>query len=141
MLCLSQAEIVPLTGEYTFSSEGMMLKELSHETFLLLSPSESFSAINVTATMLHNFFRQPRTRIVTNLQSMAFALGEGKGITLGNLRFLAEEETKQFVEVPLAKLKNAGYDETIAYDTGVMSEKKELFLAYAETLFLGQFEG
>ena len=120
--------------------EEISLKELSHETFLLLSPSESFSANNVTATMLHNFFRQPRTRIVTNLQSMAFALGEGKGITLGNLRFLSEEETDQFVEIPLAELKNAGYEETMAYDTGVMSEKKELFLGYAETLFLGQFE-
>ena len=115
----------PLAGR-----EEVSLNELDDETFLVLSPTESFSANNVTATMLHRFFRQPKTRIMANLQSMAYALRGGEGITLGNLRFLGREDSGNFAEIPISELKHAGYEETLAYTTDEMPEKKELFLDY-----------
>ncbi len=117
--------IHPLAGRKELS-----LQELAEETFLVISPSESFTANNVTATMLHSFFKQPKTRIVTNLQSMAYALSCGKYVTLGNLSFLSDASAKEFVEIPVAELKNAGYEETLAYTAGEMPEKNALFLDY-----------
>ena len=113
------------------------LKELSEETFLVLSPSESFTANNITVTMLHNFFKQPKTRIVTNLQSMAFDLANGDYVTLGNLRFLSDSAAENFVEIPITELKNAGYEETLAYNAGDMPKKKELFLDFVRQYSVG----
>ena len=106
------------------------LGELEDETFLVLSPTESFSANNVTATMLHRYFRHPRTRVMTNLQSMAYALTQGDGITLGNRRFLSESTEASFIEVPVTELLNAGYEETMAYTAGDMNDRKKWFLDY-----------
>lgn len=113
------------------------LKELSEETFLVLSPSESFTANNITVTMLHNFFKQPKTHIVTNLQSMAFDLANGDYVTLGNLRFLSDSAAENFVEIPITELKNAGYEETLAYNAGDMPKKKELFLDFVRQYSVG----
>ncbi|MGX8687690.1 MAG: LysR family transcriptional regulator [bacterium] len=112
------------------------LKELENETFLVLSPTESFSANNVTATMLHKYYRHPRTRVMTNLQSMAYSLTQGEGITLGNRRFLSEPYEDSFAEVPVSELLNAGYEETMAYTTGDMNERKKLFLDFVQNKYI-----
>lgn len=67
---------------------------------------------------------------MTNLQSMAYALSNGKGITLGNLCFLNAQHAQNCVEVPIKELTQAGYEETLAYTTDEMPEKKELFVDY-----------
>lgn len=120
------------------AQEELSLRELSDETFLILSPTESFSANNVTVTMLHSFFKQPKARIMTNLQSMVYALEQGEGITLGNLCFLRDCGGGRFVEIPLTELKNAGYEETLAYTTGDMNERKKWFLDYVLHDYAGE---
>lgn len=127
--------LLPSTHPFATRQE-ISLHELSNETFLVLSPTESFSANNVTATMLNRYFKQPRTLIMTNLQSMAYALCNGDGITLGNRCFLNAQYAQNCVEIPIKELAQAGYEETLAYMTDEMPEKKELFLDFV----LGAYE-
>lgn len=141
-----QAQILSRKKIYALLSSGhplavrkeVSLQELEDETFLVLSPTESFSANNVTATMLHRYFRHPRVRIMSNLQSMAYALRQGEGITLGNRSFLSESYEAFFTEVPVSELMNAGYEETMAYTTGDMNDRKISFVDFVLSEFVNK---
>lgn len=115
----------PLAGKREISIE-----ELKDETFVIISPAESFSANHVTETMLHKFFRHPRIRIAANLQSLAYALSQEGCVTLGNRNFLSKECIDSFIEVSVAELKQAGYEETVAYPSGPLSEEQKRFLEF-----------
>lgn len=110
--------------------EEVSLQELADETFLVLSPAESFRANSVTTSMLYRYFKSPKTRIMANLQSIAYALIQGDGITLGNRCFLGDPGAAEIVEVPVTEMQNDRYEETVAYTTEDMSTMKELFLDY-----------
>lgn len=121
--------LLPITHPLAGRKE-VSLSELADNTFLILSPTESFSVNNVTATMIHRNFRQPRTKIMANHQTLAYSLSNGEGITFGNRFIMGASYAGSFAEVPVKELKNAGYEETLAYTTEDMSEKKKLFLDY-----------
>ena len=67
---------------------------------------------------------------MANLQSIAYALIQGDGITLGNRCFLRDSGAADIVEVPVTEMQNDKYEETVAYMTEDMSTMKELFLDY-----------
>ena len=82
--------------------------------------------------MLYRYFKSPKTRIMANLQSIAYALIQGDGITLGNRCFLGDPGAAEIVEVPVTEMQNDRYEETVAYTTEDMSTMKELFLDYVQ---------
>ena len=61
---------------------------------------------------------------------MAYALSQEEGITLGNRNFLGESYEAGFTEVPVSELMNAGYEETMAYTTVDMNDRKKSFVDY-----------
>jgi DNA-binding transcriptional LysR family regulator len=63
--------------------EGLTLHQLKNETFYILSPSESKKSVTRILEALEDInFRPRRIEYTPNLSSMAFAISQGKGITI-----------------------------------------------------------
>lgn len=114
----------PLAGKETLS-----IQELENETILILSSSESSGVNKVTVSMLQKNLPKAKTETVPNFQSMAFALKHRRGITLGNRLFTSDRD---FVEIPVIELKNAGYEETLTWRADDMSLSKMIFLNFVK---------
>ncbi len=109
--------------------DALSIKELENETIIVLSSAESTGINKITISMLQKYLPKAKIETVPNFQSMAFALKYRKGITLGNHLFIKEQD---FVEIPIIELKNAVYEETLAWRTDDMSLSKMIFLKFAK---------
>ena len=112
----------PLAGKNEIS-----IQELENETIIILSAVESPGVNKVTVSMLQKHLPKVKTETVPNFQSLNYALKYRRGITLGNRHFVSEHD---FVEVPITELQNAGYEETLVWNTDNMSVSKMIFLNF-----------